>query len=155
MTLRARAQSTSTLVIEVVAEFVYGPAGHGLIFSYVVFGRVVVSQVAFGRVVVIGIVRGSVRIRITGRDGVDASRRHQRVGGPGPLDKVLDGARGVRHGVLSEADRGRVLQPGLLAHLGPDQAGGARQRRLRAGHLAVGAVDRVEDYRLAQIAGDP
>src|SRR5215469_1178681 len=103
---------------------------------------------------VVAVIRRPVRIGISGRYCVRAHGGDPGVGRSRLLHQVLDVPGGVRDGVLAKADRRRVLEARLLAHLRPDQAGGTRERCLSPGHLIVRAVDGVEHRRLAQVARD-
>ena len=58
-------------------------------------------------------------------------------------------------GVAHEGQRGGVPQPGLAAHLGPDQPGGAGERGSGVGLFLRRPVDGVVDRRLPQVAGEP
>src|SRR5690606_38888277 len=78
-----------------------------------------------------------VRVDVTGVLRTRRSRGDLGIGLFGPCDEVLDLTSLLGHRVQEELDRGRVPQAELLADLGSDQTGGARERRGRTLPLAL------------------
>src|SRR5215469_12959917 len=74
---------------------------------------------------------------VTGRLGALAGGGQRRVRGPGLRHQLLHVLCALGQGVAHEGQRRGVPEPGLAAHLGPDQPGGAGQRR-RAARLLLG-----------------
>src|SRR5580698_3210726 len=70
----------------------------------------------------------AVRVRVTGILRAFARSSKQSVGLLDLVDQAFQPLGTLQQHVGDERDRRRVLQPGLLAHLRPDDAGGAVQR---------------------------